>query len=101
MCVCAYACMTSCCHGNAIHQVFTESLLCSGQEANIQLASQLLTSSLQTPSRSEPQISKATPPSGFSYQLPYDKSVELVVHAAREYFNSAANYRDRDMSLAK
>ncbi|KAL5481459.1 hypothetical protein EMCRGX_G021620 [Ephydatia muelleri] len=35
------------------------------------------------------------------YQLPYDKSVELVVYAAREYFNSAANYRDRDMSLAK
>ncbi|KAL5481483.1 hypothetical protein EMCRGX_G021652 [Ephydatia muelleri] len=28
------------------YQVFTESLLCSGQEANIQLASQLLTSSL-------------------------------------------------------
>ena len=53
------------------------SLLCSGQEANIQLASQLLTSSLQTPSRSESQISKATHPSGFSYQLPYDKSVEL------------------------
>eukprot|EP00731_Ephydatia_muelleri_P015818 Em0009g242a len=71
------------------------------QEANIQLASQLLTSSLQTPSRSESQTSKATPPSGFSYQLPYDKSVELVVYAAREYFNSAANYRDRDMSLAK
>ena len=84
-----------------IHQVFTESLLCSGQEANIQLASQLLTSSLQTPSRSESQTSKATPPSGFSYQLPYDKSVELVVYAAREYFNSVANYRDRDMSLAK
>ena len=81
--------------------MFTESLLCSGQEANIQLASQLLTSSLQTPSRSESQISKATPPSGFSYQLSYDKSVELVVYAAREYFNSAANYRDRDMSLAK
>eukprot|EP00731_Ephydatia_muelleri_P017685 Em0010g783a len=35
------------------------------------------------------------------YQLPYDKSVELVVYAAREYFNFAANYRDRDMSLAK
>ena len=84
-----------------IHQVFTESLLCSGQEANIQLASQLFTSSLQTPSRSESQIRKATPSSGFSYQLPYDKSIELVVCAAREYFNYAANNRDRDMSLAK
>ncbi|KAL5481479.1 hypothetical protein EMCRGX_G021646 [Ephydatia muelleri] len=91
----------TCVEPSTCYQVFTESLLCSGQEANIQLASQLLTSSLQTPSRSESQISKATPPSGFSYQLPYDKSVELVVYAAREYFNSAANYRDRDMSLAK
>ena len=82
--------------------MFTESLLCSGQEANIQLACQLLTTSLQCPvPRPEQQSSKATPPSGFSYQLPYDKSVDLVVHAAREYFNSAASLRDRDMTLAR
>ena len=36
---------------------------------------------------------------GFS--LGYGVSVELVVGAAREYFNSAASMMDREMDLAR
>ena len=35
------------------------------------------------------------------FKLSYDLSQELVIGAAREYFNSAANLMDKDMDLAR
>ncbi len=38
---------------------------------------------------------------GVEFQLSYRESVELVVNAAKEYFNSAASLMDTDMDLAR
>lgn len=78
-------------------QVFAESLLCSGQEANILLASQLLTLS-RGPEKPPPRVSGSM---SFNYQLSRDVSCELVLNAAKEYFNSAASLMDVDMDLAR
>ena len=60
-------------------RIFAESLLCSGQEANIQLASQLLTTSLQCPvPRPELQSSKATPLSGSPTSCPMASLLSLL-----------------------
>ena len=38
---------------------------------------------------------------GFTYRLPYETSMELVLSAAQEYFNSASGFMDKDMDLAR
>ncbi len=80
-------------------KVFAESLLCSGQEANICLASQLLT--LSGGSHRRPPPTQRLPVSSFNYRLSYEVSCELVLNAAKEYFNSAASLMDEDMDLAR
>lgn len=35
------------------------------------------------------------------HKVPYDRAVELVISAAREYFNSSANLMDPCMELAR
>ena len=84
-----------------ILQIFTESLLCSGREANIHLASQVLT---LTPSlsHSTKQLGEEQRFSqGFTYCLPCEPSIQLVLNAAQEYFNSASGFMDKDMDLAR
>ncbi|XP_051954373.1 NBAS subunit of NRZ tethering complex [Xyrauchen texanus] len=78
-------------------QVFVESLLCSGQEENIRLAGQLVHCSA---------VSEDTPVSvafrGKAHaRVAYNCSVELVLAAAREYFNSSATLSDPCMMLAR
>ena len=37
----------------------------------------------------------------FNFHLPYDVSCDLVLSAAKEYFNSAGSLMDKDMDLAR
>lgn len=74
-----------------------ESLLCSGREENIRLASQLVHCSA---------VSEDTPVSvalrGKAHaRVAYNRSVELVLDAGREYFNSSATLSDPCMNLAR
>lgn len=78
-------------------QVFVESLLCSGREENVRLAGQLMHCSA---------VSEDTPVSvsfrGKAHaRVSYSRSVELVLAAAREYFNSSATLSDPCMNLAR
>ena len=86
-------------------QIYTESLLCSGAESNIQLAASHLTLSSSSP---DPQTGITEPVSGMEaaeqgtlFRLSHDVSVQLVVAAAKEYFNSAASLMDSEMDLAR
>ena len=79
--------------------MFAGSLLRSEKMENIHLASSLLTLSASKP---HPPKSHDITMTSFCYQLPYDTSVELVVSAAREHFNSAKNaFEDNVMELAR
>ncbi|KAM9497126.1 NBAS subunit of NRZ tethering complex isoform 1-T1 [Clarias gariepinus] len=78
------------------HQVFVESLLCSGREENVLLAGQLMQRSSSGP----------VPPVGPSFRVkaarvPYTHSVDLALASAREYFNSSATLSDPCISLAR
>ncbi|XP_062511926.1 NBAS subunit of NRZ tethering complex-like isoform X2 [Corticium candelabrum] len=90
----------SCLDPLVCYNVFAESLLCCGRMQGIALAGSLLTSS----AKERPEISKLVrqeKEKGFAVRLSFEKSVELVLSAAREYFNSATSLKDRDMDLAK
>lgn len=89
-------------------------MLCSGQEENIHLASQVLTlEPADHPTSKQDLVSKqsakwstgspqrASAMRAFNFHLPYDVSCELVLSAAKEYFNSAGSLMDRDMDLAR
>uniref|UniRef100_A0A8C2PVG0 NBAS subunit of NRZ tethering complex n=1 Tax=Cyprinus carpio TaxID=7962 RepID=A0A8C2PVG0_CYPCA len=72
-------------------------LLCSGREENVRLAGQLMHCSA---------VSEDTPVSvsfrGKAHaRVSYSRSVELVLAAAREYFNSSATLSDPCMNLAR
>uniref|UniRef100_A0A672QJT6 Neuroblastoma-amplified sequence n=1 Tax=Sinocyclocheilus grahami TaxID=75366 RepID=A0A672QJT6_SINGR len=80
----------TCLETETCHQVFVESLLCSGREENVRLAGQLMHCSA---------VSEDTPVSvsfrGKAHsRVSYSHSVELVLAAAREYFNSSATLSD-------
>ncbi|XP_033634879.1 neuroblastoma-amplified sequence-like [Asterias rubens] len=97
------------------YEVYTESLLGSSSLPNIQLAGEMLTtsSSLPTASSSSATSSSQDSSAGSSYNLvkgqhstmlpriDYETSVELVLSAAREYFNSSADLMDSCMDLAR
>ncbi|NXY87208.1 NBAS protein, partial [Alcedo cyanopectus] len=76
------------------YEIFTESLLCSSSIDNIQLAGQMMHCSCSV---DPPSSSRGKP----QYQLSYVRSVELVLSAAREYFNSSASLTDSSMDLAR
>uniref|UniRef100_A0A672QK13 Neuroblastoma-amplified sequence n=1 Tax=Sinocyclocheilus grahami TaxID=75366 RepID=A0A672QK13_SINGR len=85
----------TCLETETCHQVFVESLLCSGREENVRLAGQLMHCSA---------VSEDTPVSvsfrGKAHsRVSYSHSVELVLAAAREYFNSSATLSDPCMNL--
>uniref|UniRef100_A0A671WBV7 NBAS subunit of NRZ tethering complex n=1 Tax=Sparus aurata TaxID=8175 RepID=A0A671WBV7_SPAAU len=74
-----YACLKP----ETCHQVFVESLLCSSRVENVRL--------------NLPHRFTLAPP----IEVSYDNSVELVLAAAREYFNSSTTLTDPCMSLAR
>ncbi|KAF4801091.1 Neuroblastoma-amplified sequence [Turdus rufiventris] len=76
-------------------QIFTESLLCSSSIDNIHLAGQMMHCSAW--SVNLPSSSKGKP----QYRVSYERSIELVLAAGREYFNSSASLSDSCMELAR
>ena len=87
-------------------QIFSESLLCSGDVDNIVLANQIImptpTSSVHpVPSADRGSSFKSSVIKGFDYMLPFDVSVAVVLTAAKEYINSATSPQDKEIELAK
>uniref|UniRef100_A0A3P8UP13 NBAS subunit of NRZ tethering complex n=1 Tax=Cynoglossus semilaevis TaxID=244447 RepID=A0A3P8UP13_CYNSE len=76
-----------CLKAEMCHQVFVESLLCSSRVENIRLAGQLMHCSKVLYIHYGP--------------VAYHNSVELVLAAAREYFNSSTTLTDPCMGLAR
>jgi len=88
-------------------QILGESLLSSGLQSNITLGGKLLARrSHQHPVQAEDAVpsedsAKKKTVSAFVCKIPFSVSVELVLSAAREYFNSASNPTDHEMTLAR
>ena len=82
-------------------QIFVQSLLCSSSVQNINLAGKMLEHS-QAESR-EPDYTSTPSPGldGSLHRLAYPRAKELVLTAAREYFDSSANLTDQSMDLAQ
>ncbi|NWX96029.1 NBAS protein, partial [Nothoprocta ornata] len=85
----------TCLHADTCYEIFTESLLCSSSLDNIHLAGQMMHCSVWsadplTASKGKPQ-----------YRVSYEKSIELVLAAGREYFNSSTSLTDSCMDLAR
>ena len=72
-----------------LFQIFTESLLCSGRSVNIKLAKDFLESK---------QEHHDVP---ITNKVQFPQAVQLVLSAAREYFDSSGNLTDPCMDLAK
>ncbi|XP_059972902.1 NBAS subunit of NRZ tethering complex isoform X2 [Mesoplodon densirostris] len=88
-----YTCLDS----DACYEIFTESLLCSSRLENIHLAGQMMHCS----------ACSINPPTSVAhkgktqYRVSYEKSIDLVLAASREYFNSSTNLTDSCMDLAR
>ncbi|XP_036405464.1 neuroblastoma-amplified sequence isoform X2 [Megalops cyprinoides] len=87
----------TCLEPDTCHQIFTESLLCSSRQENIRLAGQMMHCSAVS---QDIPVSLAFRGKGHS-RVSYEKSVELVLAAAREYFNSSTTLTDNCMTLAR
>ncbi|KAM5126870.1 LOW QUALITY PROTEIN: NBAS subunit of NRZ tethering complex-like [Callospermophilus lateralis] len=87
----------TCLDPDACYEIFTESLLCSSRLENIYLAGQMMHCSAWSvnPAASVAQKGK------IQYRVSYEKSVDLVLAASREYFNSSTNLSDSCMDLAR
>ncbi|XP_064506623.1 NBAS subunit of NRZ tethering complex isoform X2 [Pseudopipra pipra] len=84
-----------CLHLDTCYEIFTESLLCSSSIDNIHLAGQMMHCSVW--SVDLPSSSKGKP----QYRVSYARSIELVLAAGREYFNSSTSLTDSCMELAR
>ncbi|XP_030897016.1 neuroblastoma-amplified sequence [Leptonychotes weddellii] len=88
-----YTCLDS----DACYEIFTESLLCSSRLENIHLAGQMMHCS----------ACSINPPASVAhkgktqYRVSYERSIDLVLAASREYFNSSTNLTDSCMDLAR
>ncbi|XP_075057514.1 NBAS subunit of NRZ tethering complex isoform X2 [Mixophyes fleayi] len=79
------------------YEIFAESLLCSSRQEIIQLAGHRMHCSAASIDPPITISSKGMP----EYKVNYEKSVELVLAASREYFNSSATLTDNCMDLAR
>ncbi|XP_064002508.1 NBAS subunit of NRZ tethering complex isoform X2 [Pogoniulus pusillus] len=85
----------TCLHSDTCYEIFTESLLCSSSIDNIHLAGQMMhcsSWSVDLPSSSKGKS---------QYRVGYARSIELVLAAGREYFNSSTSLSDSCMDLAR
>uniref|UniRef100_A0A8D3CQG5 NBAS subunit of NRZ tethering complex n=1 Tax=Scophthalmus maximus TaxID=52904 RepID=A0A8D3CQG5_SCOMX len=89
-----YACLKP----ETCHQVFVESLLCSSRVENVRLAGQLMHCSKVS---QDVPVNLSFRGKGYALKVAYDNSVELVLAAAREYFNSSTTLTDPCMGLAR
>uniref|UniRef100_A0A3B3X2Q4 Sec39 domain-containing protein n=1 Tax=Poecilia mexicana TaxID=48701 RepID=A0A3B3X2Q4_9TELE len=85
----------TCLESETCHQIFVESLLCSSRVENVRLAGQLMHCSADVP------VSLSFRGKGHTLKVAYNSSVELVLAAAREYFNSSTALTDPCMGLAR
>ncbi|GLH06021.1 Neuroblastoma-amplified sequence [Gryllus bimaculatus] len=76
----------SCISLQTVYEMYAETLLSSGSAGNIRMASDIL--EVQQTGRSYKRV-------------PFDRSVQLVLQVAREYFDSAGSLTDPAMELAK
>uniref|UniRef100_A0A3Q1FX53 NBAS subunit of NRZ tethering complex n=1 Tax=Acanthochromis polyacanthus TaxID=80966 RepID=A0A3Q1FX53_9TELE len=88
----------SCLKPEACHQVFVQSLLCSSRLENVRLAGQLMHCSKVS---QDVPVSLSFRGKGYALKVSYDSSVQLVLDAAREYFNSSTALTDSCMDLAR
>ncbi|XP_044025735.1 neuroblastoma-amplified sequence [Siniperca chuatsi] len=88
----------TCLKPETCHQVFVESLLCSSRVENVRLAGQLMHCSKVS---QDVPVSLSFRGKGYALKVAYDNSVELVLAAAREYFNSSTTLTDPCMGLAR
>ncbi|XP_077009351.1 NBAS subunit of NRZ tethering complex isoform X2 [Tamandua tetradactyla] len=88
-----YVCLDS----DACYEIFTESLLCSSRLENIHLAGQMMHCSACSINPPAALVHKGKT----QYRVSYEKSVDLVLAASREYFNSSTNFTDSCMDLAR
>ncbi|XP_062981250.1 NBAS subunit of NRZ tethering complex [Elgaria multicarinata webbii] len=87
----------TCLEADTCYEIFTESLLCSSRLENIHLAGQMMHCSVWS---IDPPVSVASKGKS-QYRVCYEKSIELVLAASREYFNSSTNLTDTCMDLAR
>ncbi|XP_040848780.1 neuroblastoma-amplified sequence isoform X2 [Ochotona curzoniae] len=87
----------NCLDSDACYEIFTESLLCSSLLENIQLAGQMMHCAASPVPAATAAAAKGRTP----YRVSYQKSVDLVLAASREYFNSSTNLTDSCMGLAR
>ncbi|XP_069829255.1 NBAS subunit of NRZ tethering complex isoform X2 [Dendropsophus ebraccatus] len=88
-----YKCLST----DVCYEIFAESLLCSGRQENIQLAGHMMHCNSTSVDLPVSISTKGKP----QYRVSYEKSVELVLAASREYFNSSATLTDNCMDLAR
>ncbi|XP_041814881.1 neuroblastoma-amplified sequence [Chelmon rostratus] len=88
----------TCLKPETCHQIFVESLLCSSRVENVRLAGQLMHCSKVS---QDVPVSLSFRGKGYALKVAYDSSVELVLAAAREYFNSSTTLTDPCMGLAR
>ncbi|XP_060222000.1 NBAS subunit of NRZ tethering complex isoform X3 [Meriones unguiculatus] len=87
----------TCLNSNACYEIFTESLLCSSRLENIHLAGQMMHCSACSLKLPAAEAQKGKP----HYRVRYERSIDLVLAASREYFNSSTNLTDSCMDLAR
>lgn len=76
------------------YEIVLQSLLCSGKTEGIALAGKMMECN-----NKHRRIRENF--GNYSFKLPYSKSVNLVLAASQEYFNSSANASDPCMTLAR
>ncbi|CAM9714502.1 unnamed protein product [Lampetra planeri] len=81
------------------YEVFTESLLCSGRTETLQLAARMVQCSAVQPVRPLTAAGPGRLQPG--QRLAYARSLELVLGAAREYFNASKSLADDSMDVAR
>ncbi|XP_047378321.1 NBAS subunit of NRZ tethering complex [Sciurus carolinensis] len=87
----------TCLDPDACYEIFTESLLCSSRLENIHLAGQMMHCSACSVNSPVSMTQKGK----IQYRVSYKKSIDLVLAASREYFNSSTNLTDSCMDLAR
>ncbi|XP_053565639.1 NBAS subunit of NRZ tethering complex isoform X2 [Bombina bombina] len=86
-----------CLDADTCYEIFAESLLCSSRLENIHLAGQMMHCNAVSIDLPVSITSKGK----VQYKVGYDTSVQLVLAASREYFNSSATLTDNCMDLAR
>ncbi|XP_066242241.1 NBAS subunit of NRZ tethering complex [Saccopteryx leptura] len=93
----------TCLEPDACYEIFAENLLCSSRLENIRLAGQMMHCRAGPAHQPGPaHLPASTAQRGKAlYRVSYQKSIDLVLAASREYFNSSTSLTDSCMDLAR